>query len=47
MSEKVTMNWTIAVVVAVVYLLISTVFHAWAYSWIMWVGYAIYRLIAK
>ena len=47
MDEKVAMNWVIAIIVAAVYLLVSIALHAWLYSWIIWVGYAIYRLIAK
>ena len=47
MSEKVVMNWIIAIIVAVVYLLVSSVFNAWAYTWVIWVAYAIYRLIVK
>ena len=47
MSEKVDMNWIIAIIVAVVYMLVSSVFNSWAYSWIIWVAYAIYRLIVK
>ena len=47
MSEKVAMNWILAVIVAVVYLLVSIVFNSWAYSWIIWAAYAIYRVIAK
>lgn len=41
------MNWVIAIIVAIVYLTVSIVFKAWAYSWIIWVAYAIYRFIAK
>ena len=41
------MNWMIAFIVAVVYLTVSMAFNAWAYSWVIWVGYAAYRLIAK
>ena len=41
------MNWIIAIIVAVVYLTVSIVFNAWAYSWLIWVAYAIYRFIAK
>ena len=47
MSEKVVMNWIIAIIVAVVYLLVSSVFNAWAYTWVIWVAYAIYRLVVK
>lgn len=47
MSKKATMNWIIAIVVATAYLAVSIIFHAWAYSWIIWVIYAIYRFICK
>lgn len=47
MDKKKIMNWIIAIIVAVVYLTVSIVFNAWAYSWLIWVAYAIYRFIAK
>ena len=47
MDKKRMINWTIAVIVAIVYLTISIAFESWAYSWIIWVVYAIYRFIAK
>ena len=40
-------NWTIAIIVAVIYLVVSIVFNIWAYSWLIWVAYAIYRFIVK
>ena len=46
-SEKKKINWIIAISVAVVYLSISILFDIWAYSWIIWVGYSIYRFIRK
>ena len=46
-SEKKKINWIIAISVAVVYLSISILFDIWAYSWIIWVGYSIYRFIMK
>ncbi len=46
-SEKKKINWIIAISVAVVYLSISILFDIWAYSWIIWVGYSIYRFIKK
>ena len=46
-SEKKKNNWIIAISVAVVYLSISILFDIWAYSWIIWVGYSIYRFIKK
>ena len=47
MSEKKALNWIIAIIVAVFYLLVSIVFDSWTYSWLIWVVYAIYRLINK
>ena len=46
-SEKKKINWIIAISVAIVYLSISIIFAIWAYSWIIWVGYSIYRFIKK
>ena len=46
-SEKKKINWIIAISVAVVYLSISILFDIWAYSWIIWVCYSIYRFIKK
>ena len=46
-SEKKKINWIIAISVAIVYLSISIIFDIWAYSWIIWVGYSIYRFIRK
>ena len=48
MDKRKIMNWVIAITVAIVYLAVSFTFNAWAYSWSIWVAYAIYRLfIAK
>ena len=33
MDKKKIMNWIIAIIVAIVYLTVSIVFKAWAYSW--------------
>ena len=43
MSEKRKQNWSIALLVAAFYLVFSFVFDAWKYSWLIWVGYAIFR----
>lgn len=37
-------QWIIAICVAIVYLAISFIFDVWAYSWIIWVVYSLYRL---
>lgn len=47
MDKKKIMNWIITIIVAIVYLTVSVVFKAWAYSWIIWFAYAIYRFIVK
>lgn len=38
-------NWIIAIAVAIIYLTVSIFFDLWAFSWIIWVVYAIYRFI--
>lgn len=40
-------NWIIATSVAIIYLTVSILFDLWAFSWIIWVVYAIYRLIVN
>lgn len=47
MDKKKMINWVIAIIVAVVYLTVSIIFKILTYSWLIWVAYAIYRLIAK
>ncbi len=47
MDKKKIMNWVIAIIVAIIYLAVSIIFDVWAYSWIIWVVYAIYRFIVK
>lgn len=47
MDKKKTWNWIIAVTVALIYLIVSISFDAWAYSWFIWVIYAAYRLITS
>lgn len=47
MDKKKMMNWIIAIIVAIVYLIVSITFKSWAYSWLIWVSYAIYRFIVK
>ena len=38
-----TKHWIIAILVAAAYLAVSLALNAWAYSWLIWVAYAIYR----
>lgn len=33
----------LAVFVALLYLAVSFLTHAWAWTWLIWVGYALYR----
>ena len=40
-------NWIIAIAVAIIYLTVSILFDLWAFSWIIWVAYAIYRFIVR
>ena len=40
-------NWIIAIIVAIFYLAVSILFDLWAYSWIIWIAYALYRFIVK
>ncbi|MFR8104737.1 MAG: WxxxWxxW domain-containing protein, partial [Clostridia bacterium] len=47
MKNKRLINWIIAIIVAIVYLSVSFIFDIWAYSWLIWVVYAIYRFIVK
>ena len=38
-------NWLITIAVAVIYLLFSIFTGLWALSWIIWVFYAVYRIV--
>ena len=38
-------QWIIATCVAVVYLIVSIAFGAWQWTWILWFGYGIYRML--
>lgn len=38
-------QWIIAICAATIYLIISLLFDVWAYSWIIWVVYGLYRLL--
>ncbi len=39
-------NWAIALLTAVIYLTVSLTLNAWSWSWLIWVAYAVYRLVA-
>ena len=44
-KHKKIMNWIIAVVVALLYILISLISQKWQYTWIVWVVYCAYRTV--
>lgn len=44
-KHKKIMNWVIAIVVALLYTVISLISQKWQYTWIIWVVYCVYRTI--
>ncbi len=44
--NKKIMNWTVALTVAGLYLIISIITQEWAITWILWVAYCIYRILS-
>ena len=42
-KHKKIMNWIIAIVVALLYIVISLISRKWKYTWIVWVVYCAYR----
>ena len=38
-------NWVIAILVAILYIIISIVTLKWRYTWIIWVVYCFYRIV--
>ena len=44
MERRVFANWIIAIAVAAVYLAVSVLSGAWAYTWVIWVAYAAGRI---
>lgn len=38
-------NWVIAILVAILYIIISIVTLKWQYTWIIWVVYCFYRIV--
>ena len=40
-------NWIIAIAVAINNLTVRILCDLWAFSWIIWVAYAIYRFIVR
>ena len=44
-KHKKIMNWIIAIVVALLYIVISLISRKWQYTWIVWVVYCVYRTV--
>ena len=42
--NKTVFNWVLTVIVAIAYILLSLEFDGWAFTWIIWVIYGVYRL---
>lgn len=42
-KNKKTMNWIIAVTVAILYIIISIITQKWEFTWLIWLAYCIYR----
>ena len=40
-------HWIVALCVAAVYLAVSLAFNAWAFSWLIWVAYAVFRWMER
>ena len=41
------MNWIIAIVFACIYITVSLITQQWAYTWIIWLIYCVYRIIVE
>lgn len=39
------MNWIIAIVVAILYVMTSLISQKWEYTWIIWIVYCVYRIV--
>ena len=44
-KHKKIMNWIIAIVVALLYIVISLISQKWQYTWIVWIVYCAYRTV--
>lgn len=44
-KQKKIMNWIIAIVVALLYIVISLISQKWQYTWIVWIVYCVYRTV--
>ena len=44
-KHKKIMNWIIAIVVALLYIIISLITQKWQYTWIVWAVYCAYRIV--
>lgn len=42
-KNKKTMNWIIAVTIAILYIIISIITQKWELTWLIWLAYCIYR----
>ena len=45
-KKKIT-NWIIAIMVAVLYLMISVISHKWEITWVVWIVYCFYRIFTE
>lgn len=46
MEKRKTFNWIFSLAVAAVYLRLSFKYSRWNITWVIWVGYALFRFIA-
>ena len=44
-KQKKIMNWIIAIIVALLYIVISLISKKWQYTWIVWIVYCVYRTV--
>ena len=46
-KKKKIANWSIAIAVAVLYLLISVISNKWEITWVVWIVYCFYRIFTE
>lgn len=46
-KKKKIMNWSIAITVAVLYLVISLILQKWEITWVVWIVYCFYRIFTE
>ena len=46
-KQKKIMNWIIAIVVALLYIVISLISKKWQYTWSVWMVYCVYRTVDR